>query len=117
MLEKVIGYNVKRIRMEKNIQQEDLAEELGISTTHLSKIESGANRPSLGLIEKLSKGLGVYPNKLFSNDELASEGNIELNLTLATIYTKIPTKYHDEIINFNRSLASLLEQKDSENKR
>lgn len=52
---KAIGQRIKRIRKEKDLTQEKLAELLNISTEHLSRIETGSYRPSLALIEKISE--------------------------------------------------------------
>ncbi len=56
---RLIGQRIKRLRTDKNLTQEKLSEVLGISTEHLSRIESGAYRPSIGLIEKASEVLQV----------------------------------------------------------
>lgn len=54
---KLMGQRIKKTRNEKQLTQEKLSEALGVSTEHLSRIESGAYRPSLGLIEKISEAL------------------------------------------------------------
>lgn len=53
----LIGKRIKKLRLEKHLTQEKLSELLNISIEHLSRIESGAYRPSLGLIEKISTAL------------------------------------------------------------
>jgi transcriptional regulator with XRE-family HTH domain len=56
---KSIGKRIKSLRENNNYTQEVFAEALSISTEHLSRIETGACRPSLGLIEKISANLGT----------------------------------------------------------
>lgn len=50
----LIGKRIKKARLEKHYTQEKLSEMLNVSVEHLSRIENGGYRPSLGLIEKIS---------------------------------------------------------------
>lgn len=50
----LIGKRIKKARLEKHYIQEKLSEMLNVSVEHLSRIENGGYRPSLGLIEKIS---------------------------------------------------------------
>lgn len=47
MTEKDLGFKIKKLREEKNMSQEELAEELHISQSKLSKIENGKIKASL----------------------------------------------------------------------
>jgi transcriptional regulator with XRE-family HTH domain len=52
--------NVKRFRKEKNLSQEELAKEAGITYTTLAKIESGNNtNPTVKTIQKIAQALDV----------------------------------------------------------
>ena len=51
---KAMGQRIREERKLRGLTQEQLSETLDISTEHLSRIETGAFRPSLGLIEKIS---------------------------------------------------------------
>jgi transcriptional regulator with XRE-family HTH domain len=55
----VFGSNLKRYRKEKKLSQEQLSENAGISTKHLSKIERGLTFVSADLLEKLSENLDI----------------------------------------------------------
>ena len=61
-----IGANIKTIRTSKSISQKELAKQVGITPNYLSMIENASKRPSLSLIEKLSKVLEVPLALLFS---------------------------------------------------
>lgn len=54
-----IGRQIKSVRKSNNLTQEKFAEQLQISTEHLSRIENGAFHPSLTLIEKICKSLNI----------------------------------------------------------
>lgn len=54
-----IGEAVKELRKTRNITKEQLAEEAGISVSHLEKIETGARRPGIGTYQKLLRILNA----------------------------------------------------------
>lgn len=64
-IRKIFGENVKAYRKNKGLSQEQLAETLGISTNHLSVIETGTKFVSYKLLEKIITELGVMPATLF----------------------------------------------------
>lgn len=61
---KKLGKNLKRIRMEKNIYQSDIANSLGASRGFVSNIENGKTNPTLTTITKIAKAVGVSADKL-----------------------------------------------------
>ena len=50
-----IGKTIQNIRKKANIKQSELAEKIGISEKHLSKIETGKNFPSLDNFFKMAE--------------------------------------------------------------
>lgn len=66
-----IGTNIKVIRTSQKIAQKQLAKQLGITQNYLSMIENNAKKPSLSLLEKLSKILNAPLALLFSDRPLA----------------------------------------------
>lgn len=50
-----LGLRIKRLRSEKGLTQEKLAEALGISVEYVGKIERGKRTPSLDLVIVMSK--------------------------------------------------------------
>lgn len=62
---KLISKNIKRLRSEKNLTQEKLAEMSGISLDYLGKIEVNINKPGLKTIFKLANALNVSPFEFF----------------------------------------------------
>ena len=56
---KALGKRIKRARKCRNLTQERFAEILDVTTEHVSRIETGAFRPSLILLEKISAVLEV----------------------------------------------------------
>ncbi len=54
-----LGKNVRRLREAKGWSQEAYADEAGIHRTYVSDIERGARNPTVSVVEKLAKPLGV----------------------------------------------------------
>ncbi len=46
-------------RKEKGITQKELAERTGITQADISRIENGTRNPSLNMIKRLAKGMGM----------------------------------------------------------
>lgn len=75
---KMIGQRIKRGRKEKGFTQEIFSEMIDISTEHLSRIETGAYRPSLSLIEKISAILEITEEELMFGKKCESEITAQL---------------------------------------
>ncbi|HEC2559929.1 helix-turn-helix domain-containing protein [Klebsiella michiganensis] len=64
-IKNVFGENLRRIRMEKNISQENLAFLSGMDRTYVSGIERGKRNVSLVNINKIALALNVEIKELF----------------------------------------------------
>ncbi|MGN2347251.1 helix-turn-helix domain-containing protein [Clostridium cagae] len=64
-----IGKNIKKYRAEKEITQQNLATELGISTRTLQSYEAGRTAPTIEVIKKIAIALGVPLYKLIVNEK------------------------------------------------
>lgn len=60
-----LGKKIQKARKSMRISQEELAEKLNISRTHIGHIEQGRKSPSIKLLEKIAKKLGVKIEDLF----------------------------------------------------
>jgi len=61
-----LGKKVQKLRKDLGHTQEELAEKLGISRTHMGHIEQGRKAPSLKVMERLARALKVKVSELFS---------------------------------------------------
>jgi len=59
-----LGWNVRRLREAKGWSQEDYADRAGIHRTYVSDIERGRRNPTVTVVEKLAKPLGVSAGSL-----------------------------------------------------
>lgn len=60
-----IGENIKKIRKEKGIKQEELAAALGVSTMTIGRYETCASVPRMQRINEIAAALEVSPFELF----------------------------------------------------
>ena len=61
---KALGRRIKEARKAEGLTQEKFAEMIDIATEYMSRIETGASRPSLALIEKISGVFGIEEAEL-----------------------------------------------------
>lgn len=59
-----IGQRIRKFRKAYNISQEQLAEKIGISTTHMSHIETGNTKLSLPVFVDIANALSVQTDEL-----------------------------------------------------
>lgn len=64
---KVIGENVKRLRIERKLTQEQLAHDSEIDVTYLRGIEAGRRNPSVNVLVRLAGVLECDPSNLLHN--------------------------------------------------
>ncbi|MBX3121596.1 MAG: helix-turn-helix transcriptional regulator [Nitrospira sp.] len=62
----MLAWNVRKLRVAKGVSQEALALEAGVERAYLSKVEKGDENPSLKMVDKLAKALGVQTATLFA---------------------------------------------------
>ena len=69
-IKKEFGEKIKRMRKNRNLTQEQLAEMIDISPRNLSGIEVGANFVKAETLEKILIALNTSTEELFSNVEI-----------------------------------------------
>lgn len=55
----VIGKRIRRFRKGFDLTQEELAEQIGVSTTHVGLVETGKRKMSLKTLQKVAKALKI----------------------------------------------------------
>ena len=68
-LEQIVIENIKRIRREKHISQEKLAEYCGTSASYIGLMETYKNIPKLSTIERIAQAMNVPVLDLFTHPE------------------------------------------------
>ena len=54
----LVARNLRRLRVERSLSQENLAADAGIDRTYVSRLERGLENPTVGLLEQLADALG-----------------------------------------------------------
>ena len=54
-----ISKNIRKLRIQRDLSQEQLAEQIGVTRQTISSWERGASFPDLGMLEKLTSALGT----------------------------------------------------------
>ena len=60
----ILARNVRRLRQQKGLTQEELAFEAKIDLTYMGGIERGKRNPSLLVIVRIADALAIPPSKL-----------------------------------------------------
>lgn len=60
-----LGRTIRKIRKEKGLTQEQVAEKVGASTTWIGYLETGYRRPNLKMIYRIASALGVRVKDIF----------------------------------------------------
>lgn len=67
----MVGRNVKRVRLEKGLTQEQFADLSGFTQQYLSDLECGRRNPTIVTLFELSQALGIEHVALVTPDDEA----------------------------------------------
>lgn len=85
------GDNLKRFRVEKNFSQQELADAIGMHSTHLSRYERNLTAPSIEVVKKIAEVLGISIDTLiYGQQDERAKGSINDN-ELLTMFAKVQT--------------------------
>lgn len=98
-----IGARIKAARERVHLTQEQLAEIIDISPTHMSVIERGVKTPKLDTFVRIANALGVSTDALLQdvvvpvNDSIVTELSVRIG--------RMPQKDQERILNAIRALT------------
>lgn len=90
MNQEKIGKFILKLRREKNMTQQELADRIGVTDRAISKWENGRGLPDLSLMMPLCKELGITINELISGEQIEKEdyqSKLEENIFKTIDYT------------------------------
>lgn len=68
-IEKQLGKRIRFLRLQKKWSQEDLALEAEVNKNYISDLERGSRNPTIKVLEKIAKALGISLETLFQGLE------------------------------------------------
>lgn len=73
-MRRLVGRNVRRVRLEKGLTQEQFADVSGFSQQYLSSLERGRRNPTVVTLYELAQALGVsHIDLVVPDDEAQAE--------------------------------------------
>lgn len=63
----IIGNNIRKLRLGRNLTQETFSEAIGISVSYLGQLERGQRTPSISTLESIANALEVPLSALLCN--------------------------------------------------
>jgi D-alanyl-D-alanine-carboxypeptidase/D-alanyl-D-alanine-endopeptidase len=63
-----IGDRLKAVRIEQALTQEELADQAGVSTNTVARLERNETEPHMPTVRKLAAALGVEPRRLTARE-------------------------------------------------
>ena len=109
-LRKKIGKNIHLARITANFTQEQLAEQIDVSTVFISQIENGSRKPSLETIYKISIALKIKIDTLINND--TADENIRDIEKLIELLSRCSPSERDFVTDISREvIIKLMEHK------
>lgn len=84
-----IGAKIRSLRKTKNLSQEQLAEKVWISTTHMSHIETGTTKLSLPVLVDLANALNAGTDEILESS-LETKKNTSVDNIISLLKTCTP---------------------------
>jgi transcriptional regulator with XRE-family HTH domain len=64
---KIVGANLRRLRLERELTQEQLAHDAELDLTYVGGIERAVKNPSVVVLGRLAESLQVHPREFFED--------------------------------------------------
>lgn len=61
----LVAWNLRRLRVERELSQDALALEAGVDRTYVGRLERRLENPTVGVLDRLASALGVHLGELF----------------------------------------------------
>lgn len=94
----LVGMNIKEIRKQKNMTQEELAEKCGLQTSYLAGVERGDRNITLQTLEKIVAGLEINSKELFEVDLAFQNLSLEIEQLISVFTNQLKKKSEQEIL-------------------
>jgi transcriptional regulator with XRE-family HTH domain len=69
-----VARNIRRLRQERGLTQEELAVRIRINRNYIGMIERQENSPTVAMLERIARALGIEPARLFDEKAAGRKG-------------------------------------------
>ncbi|MGG0279717.1 helix-turn-helix transcriptional regulator [Bacillus pacificus] len=111
---KLVGENIRFVRKEKGLTQEELAERINLQQAYIGGVERGERNISMLTLQKIAIGLEVSPEIFLSFGNIKSLNNPQKEELLSIFISLLHTKDIDElkfILKFIQNFTEFVEQR------
>ncbi|MHC0037907.1 helix-turn-helix domain-containing protein [Pseudoneobacillus sp. C159] len=108
-LVKIVGEQIRIIRKNKELSQEELAEISGLHNTHIGKIERGEMNLTLESLVKVTKALGVSLEEFFSLIDPKLNVDNEVLLKLIELIKSRSLKEQSKILEILSNITEMVD--------
>ena len=77
-IQKLVAWNIRRVRVAKGMSQEALADGARIDRTYVSKLERGRDNPSADVLDRIAAACGVEITELFKKPKAGEKAPMPL---------------------------------------
>jgi transcriptional regulator with XRE-family HTH domain len=108
--QKKIGWFLKELRKEKEMTQEQIAEQFNVSSRTVSRWENGYNMPDLDILIEISDYYEIDLRELLNGERKSEEMNKEMKETVlkAVDYTNTEAEKYNKRVRIFNLIAMLL---------
>lgn len=108
VIENDFGSWVKQIRLSKGLSLKELEILSGVTASYVHRLENGSRKtPSVPIVEKLAKGLGVSPDEFLRKLNLTSSNSTDRKIDLVELIAKSTFTIKGEAVNTEKKEALL----------
>jgi transcriptional regulator with XRE-family HTH domain len=70
----IVARNIRRLRLERGLTQEELAARIRITRNYVGMVERQENSPTVAMLERIAKALGIDPVRLLDEKAAGRKG-------------------------------------------
>ena len=85
----LLSSNIKRLRLNNDLTQEEFAERIGLTTNGVSNIERKRYQPTAETVDKICSAFGITPQELLI---VKTEQNQDIINNITTLLHQCPTR-------------------------
>ena len=108
------GDNLKKIRTDKNISQQELADIINVHYTHVSRYERNLAQPSIEVVKKIAAALDISIDTLIYGQQDEKAKNNLKDADLLNLFTKVQQLDKQDLNTVKSLLKAYIFQKDTQ---